>query len=270
MVTEGFDLARHRGHRHYTVNFAAWEAAFRLIEGRWRDAFALADEFFPEQPSAHGMVAAMQAWLAYASLDSADPAGARRRLALVAPEVLDTADIQLRSTALFHAAVTAIDQGRAQEALDACRGQIENELEYGDAQSAAGALGRAVTVAHDHGLLSEIGEQVGRFDDVPELQRTRGFVGELGRARGVLAAHAGDESAAAEAFGVGLAAARNAGDRWLTAQLLTDYGRSLISFRLIEEAEPLLDEAQELWEGMGAVRWLERIEAARSPAKVPA
>jgi len=270
MVTEGFDLARHRGHRHYTVNFAAWEAAFRLIEGRWRDAFALADEFFPDQPSAHGMVAAMQAWLAYASLDSADPAEARRRLALVAPEVLETADIQLRSTALFHAVVTAIDQGRAQDALDACRGQIENELEYGDAQSAALALGRAVTVAQDYGLLSEIGELVSRLDDVPELQRTRGFVGELGRARGVIAAHTRDEEAAAEAFGGGLAAARSAGDRWLTAQLLTDYARALVSFGRVEDAAPLFDEAEELWEQMGAAAWLDRIAAARDHAKVTA
>jgi hypothetical protein len=52
--------------------------------------------------------------------------------------------------------------------------------------------------------------------------------------------------------------------------VLTDYGMWLADSGRGEEAEPLLDEAEQLWEAMGAVRWLERIEAARNPAKVTA
>jgi tetratricopeptide (TPR) repeat protein len=98
----------------------------------------------------------------------------------------------------------------------------------------------------------------------------RDLVANVGRSQGLIAADRGDEDAAAEAFSAGLAAARSLGERWLLAELLADYGRFLASVGRFDDAEPLLDEAQQLWEGMGAIRWLERIEAARSPAKVTA
>ena len=102
------------------------------------------------------------------------------------------------------------------------------------------------------------------------LGRTRDLIANIGRAQGLVAADRGDEDAAAEAFSGALAAARSLGERWLLAEVLADYGRFLVSAGRFDDAEPLLDEAQELFERMGATRWLERIEAARSPAKVTA
>ena len=269
-VNQAFDFARNRGHRHYAVNFSGWEVAFLLREGHWDKAFALADEFFPEQPSAASMIAAMHAWLASVALERDDPAESRRHLALVAPEVLEATDIQLKSTALQHEAVKATLEGRERDALRAYENWLANDLEHRDPQGAAVALGLAADLAQDHGLVSELRGLVAQLDRVPELDRTRAFVADLERARGALAANAGDEDAAAEAFGMGLAAARSAGDRWQIAVLLTEYGRALASFGHFEEAEPLLDEGEQLWEGMGAKRWLERIEAARSRARVTA
>src|SRR5207249_12083685 len=60
----------------------------------------------------------------------------------------------------------------------------------------------ASTVAQEHPLVPELSELVARYDQIPELQRTRELVGQLGRARGILAANTGDENAA-EAFGIG-------------------------------------------------------------------
>jgi Tfp pilus assembly protein PilF len=91
-----------------------------------------------------------------------------------------------------------------------------------------------------------------------------------GRVRAFRAISAGDEDAAADAFAEALAAARNYGRAGHLAPVLADYGVWLAESGRGDEAEPLLDEAQELFERMGAVRWLERIEAARSPAKVTA
>jgi hypothetical protein len=170
----------------------------------------------------------------------------------------------------MHEMVSAWHDDRARDVLSSCGAWIANEFAQDSPQGAASSFRWASTAAQEQGLLPELSELVARFDKVPELQRTRELVGELGRARGILAAHAGDEDAAAAAFGVGLAAARSAGDRWLTAELLTDYGRCLVSFGRAEEAESLLDEAEGLWEQMGAAKWLDRIAAARSPATVPA
>jgi tetratricopeptide (TPR) repeat protein len=268
-VTEGFELARQRGHRHYAVNFAGWECAFRLIEGDWDGAFALADEFFPDQPTAQSMGAAVNTWLARAALERRDDDEARRRLRLVAPEVLDTGDIQLRTTARMHEAVTSVLEGRPLDAVRPCVDWAEGELAGRDPQSACAALsftGDIVTL--EGGSYEDLQRVVTLFDDVPELKRTRLVVGELGRARGIIATYAHDEDAAADAFGVGLAAARSAGDAWLTAQLLTDYGRALVAFGRTDDAELLLDEAMELWERMGAKRWLASIAEIRGAVEV--
>jgi tetratricopeptide (TPR) repeat protein len=270
MALEGFELARQRGHRHLALSFSCWEVFFLLAEGRWDAGFALADEFFPEQPTVLGIVATAQTILAAASLDRGDRAEARRRLGLVAPEALESTIIQDRAMSLLHAAVSAIEDGRPNVAMQSLAAEIELEFEQDTPQGAGWPLGLAGTVAQEHGLFRELAELVARFDGVPERKQTRVLVGELGRARGIVAAHAGHENEAADAFGIALAAARSAGDRWQEAEILTDYGRSLVAFGRPDEAEELLAEAVELWQQMGATTWLERIEAIRPKAKVGA
>jgi class 3 adenylate cyclase/tetratricopeptide (TPR) repeat protein len=264
VIAEGFELARRRGHRQFLVSFAGWQCAFLLIDGRWDEAFALADELFPEQPSANSMVAALHNWFAAAALDRGDVAEARRRFDLAPPEVVTSTDVQLRSVALMREALIGLEARRPGDVLRSCRLIIESELVRDDPQSAAGALRWACRVAQEHDLVPALAELTALFDDVPERSRVRELVAELEHARGVVTADAGEEDAAAEAFGVALAAARSLGHRWLTAEVLTDYGRALVRAGRAEEAQPLLDEARELWEQMGATAWLERI-AALSP-----
>ena len=270
MALDGFEFARRRGHRHYVVSFACWEIAVpasrRTLGRRIR---------------ARGRVPRRSVHQSGHRCDRSDlprerGAGSRRsrrgrrRLGLIAPEVLDSTDLQNRSSAFMHEAVSALDEGRAADALRSCRALIENEFTQDSPQGGVVALRWASTVAREHGLFDELAALVERVDDIPEFQRTREVVGEHGRARGVVATHAGDEDAALDAFGVGLAAARSAGDRWLTGEILTDYGRALVSFGRPEEADSLLDEARELWTSMGAARWLERVEDARRSAEVRA
>jgi class 3 adenylate cyclase/tetratricopeptide (TPR) repeat protein len=261
----GFDFARQRGHRHYGLTFAAWEVTFLLMEGNWDDAFSLVDEFFPEQPTATEIVAQVIVFVAAALLDRGDPEEARRRLGLVSREVLDSSDLQVRSTALAHDALSAIVGGRPQHVFRACRDWIENQFLQDDPQRADDALLFASRVAREQGTVEELSELAARFDDLPELKRTRHLGAALGDAQGIVALAARDENAAIDAFSVALAAARSANDRWLIAQVISDYGLALVSFGRADEAEPLLAEAQALWEQMGAKRWLELLEGARVP-----
>jgi class 3 adenylate cyclase/tetratricopeptide (TPR) repeat protein len=263
-VNGGFDFARQRGHRHDALRFAAWKVAFLLIEGSWDEAYSLADEFFPEQPTANEIVALALVLIAAASLDRGDPEEARRRLGLVSREVLDSTDLQVRSTALAHDALSAVVDDRPQHGLRACREWADNELQHGDPQRADDAVLFACRVVRVHGHMDELATLVARYDDVPERQRTRQLVAALGDARGIVASAAGDENAATDAFGVALAAARSVNDRWLAAQVISDYGLALVSFGRAEEAEPLLAEALKLWKQMGGNWWLERIEGARA------
>jgi class 3 adenylate cyclase/tetratricopeptide (TPR) repeat protein len=268
LIAEGFDLARRRGGRHWVVNFAGWDAFFMLSDGRWDEAFAHADEYMPEQHAAQVLVANLQNMLAAAALYRGDSVEAKRRLGLVAPEVFESTDWQLRSSALMHEMLSAMHDGNPRHALSSAGAWIDNEVTH--ESWAVWALTLVTTIAEEHGFFSELAELVARFDELPARHRTRQLVGVLGRARGVLAASRDDEDGAAEAFGVALAAARSKSDCWLTAEILTDYGRALVSFGRPHEAEPLLAEARELWEQMGAESSLARITTARSEATVRA
>jgi hypothetical protein len=52
---------------------------------------------------------------------------------------------------------------------------------------------------------------------------------------------------------------RNLGKAALLGPVLFDYGRWLVQTGRTEEAAPLLEEAQTLFERMKATRWLERV-----------
>ena len=99
---------------------------------------------------------------------------------------------------------------------------------------------------------------------------TRAIDSQLFRLRANAAAAGGDEGAAAEAFGVALANARNLGHGYYLAHVLHDYGRWLLGTERADEARPLLEEARGLFEQMGATLWLERLDALGVTARVPA
>ena len=98
---------------------------------------------------------------------------------------------------------------------------------------------------------------------------TRAIDSQLYRLRGNAAAAAGDEAAAAEAYGVALANARSLGYGYWLAHVLYDYGRWLVGTGSEDEGRPLLEEARGLFERMGATLWLERIDALGERPGVP-
>jgi hypothetical protein len=108
------------------------------------------------------------------------------------------------------------------------------------------------------------------YEKVPALARTCALQVHGGRVLGLRAGAAGEEDVAADAFADALGAARSLSRDGHLAPVLADYGVWLVECGRIEEAEPLLDEARELFERMGAKRWLERIDAVRPQEPVPA
>jgi hypothetical protein len=85
------------------------------------------------------------------------------------------------------------------------------------------------------------------------------------------AAANGNVDAAAASYDRALAAARNlAREPYWSALVLYDYGRWLVQSGRAEEAAPLLAEAQAFFEGVGAVRWLERLDVTTPRAEATA
>ena len=101
------------------------------------------------------------------------------------------------------------------------------------------------------------------LDAAPASSVTRMHRVHAGRIRAFSAA---DEGEAADAFAEALAAARSLGRRPHIARVLADYGAWLVACGREAEGEPLLEEARELFEPMGARRWLERIDSVRPVA----
>ncbi len=108
------------------------------------------------------------------------------------------------------------------------------------------------------------------YDTAPPSALTRFLRIEGGRVRALRARAAGEEDVAADAFAEALAAARSLGRNGHLAPLLADYGAWLVECGRAAEAEPLLDEARELFGRMGAKRWLERIDAVKPKETVAA
>ena len=268
LSAEGLALARQRGHRLWMIGFASWGTMWRLIQAEWDEAFALAQEALPDQPTAHSLGASAHLWLGVAATHRGDRDEARRQWSLVDAAV-DSSDLQLRGIALEREALIAGDEGRYEEALRFCSEEIDLLLGQDLPQLAAEVLRIAAPIAQDNGLVSELAGLTARVEGAPAAHLTRWGVSILERARGVVAA-AGDEDAAVSAFGISLAAARSANDLWLLAEVLGDYGRALTSFGRSDEAAPLLGEARELWERMGAKAQLERLDQLTPREQVPA
>ena len=145
------------------------------------------------------------------------------------------------------------------------------DLEQDEPFNASVGVRIASRVASEHGLVGTLRELVGLFAGVRDTRLTRYGLAYVNRARGIVATFEGDEDAAVSAFGLALAAARSAEDAWSTAEILGDYGRALVTFGRADEAEPLLAEARELWQRMGAAAQLERLEhIGETPVRVPA
>jgi class 3 adenylate cyclase/tetratricopeptide (TPR) repeat protein len=258
---EALDLARRRGYRSFATIFASACSISLLVAGDWEEAFELAAEWLPEEPVTHSSMTASLGWLAWARLDRGEVDEMRRLLALVAPGVESTSDLQLRSSVNFKRDLLALADGRHEGLLERTDEQVRLVAEIGFIAPAAFMVGMALDVLQDRGGAAELLPLVDLLDATPTAQRSRQLDLEIERTRGVVASLAGDHEQAVDHLGRALSAARNLDQKPWLGRVLTDYGRALLRAGRADEAEQLLQEARALFEEMGAVTRVERINA---------
>ena len=267
---EALEYARSRGIVASVVWFGGIRCG-RLVEnGRWDEAFALADEMLPRTEVTQGNVAQAFCALAGAALERGAEDEARRLLGLVAPRTEASSDLQVAVILAERDRLLARLAGDVDLELERVYAGGRQHLELDEVEGAAEILAFGFDVARgerDLRLLTPLLELV---DGVPASRRPRRVEADLGRAKASAAVLAGDLDGAIDHLAAALAAARSLGKNRLLAMVLGDYGRALVRAGRPDEAQELLDEARKLFEEMGSVVWLERLGAlSASPPQIP-
>lgn len=186
---------------------------------------------------------------------------ALERCRSLAAGAVESAYIDRRVCAAIVFAREAIERGAPAEALRHTRGELLHPSLSGDAlrQLYAHAVQAAIAVGDD-AAMSELGAFVA---ELPPARATPMLRAGRARLEAELANRAGDEVAAEQLEDEAISLLRSLGARPLLAQaLLERAGRR-------DDADALL-EARAIYEDLGAVRWLERLEAQMGVGHVSA
>ncbi len=119
----------------------------------------------------------------------------------------------------------------------------------------------AVEAALSLGNLERAEELVRMIQELPPVERVPLLEAQSARFAARLAATRGEASSVEGGFKRSAALLREIGMRFWLAVVLLEHGEWLAETGRGEEAEPLLGEAREIFEGLEATPWLERLEA---------
>jgi class 3 adenylate cyclase/tetratricopeptide (TPR) repeat protein len=265
LSAEALDLARRRGERLWLEMMAEGLASHLGLEGRWDEALAVVRENGLNQPAG----VADRAYLVELFWERELGDELATALDVMRSQRMDEASTLGRTQRLMRELTEARLDGRpealATHSLELIREQLD------------GAAGPWAIPEGLRGLAAALPE-LDRLDpgiEGIELVRPRLaehppriLVAQFARLEGVVASLAGEHDAAVDRLGAALGAARSC---WIvpwTMEILCDYADALLRDDHGEEAVPLVAEAREIGERLGAFRTLERIAAveARLPA----
>ena len=262
-AVDGLALARKVGIRTWEWSLLAHVTGHTKTLGRWDEAISWAGEI-PSPQEVPGAGFAM-AWtfpvLVQIAVDRGEVERGRSLLEELVGLPQSTADEQNRSTTAHTRALVRRAEGRWQEAFDAAMAAVSVKestgahlwsVQWGAVEAIEAAL-QMHDLAKAEGLLAEVRSWPGR-EISPALR------GEISRMSARLAAEGGDLQAAEEGFTAAIEQLRKIGDPFTLAQPLAELAEFLVAQGRVGEADPLLAEAREIFERLGARPWLERIE----------
>jgi class 3 adenylate cyclase/tetratricopeptide (TPR) repeat protein len=260
IIEDGLQLARRRGYRYWEMRNVNSLIGTCRYEGDWDEALALTETLPAESLDVSVLYSRCMA--ASIELERGRPERAQSWLEGV-PEPGDesAADLQIRGVAGWAVQLRLEAAGRLQDALDAIEPDIAWTIEHGMTLGLEILLESAATLATIVGDPSQAERAAAHVEAMPLSARRRAFDAQIHRIHANAAAARGDGAAAAEAFGLALAAARNLGVPPTLGPVLFDYARWLIDDGRPDDAAPLLAEARELFGRMGATVWLGRVDA---------
>jgi class 3 adenylate cyclase/predicted ATPase len=259
LLEEALGLARRRGDRFWEVRMAASLAEEHRFLGRWDDAIALT-ESLPHGAAGDPITGSASIGLLRIAIDRGEDARARQLL-VAADTTVDESDFVMQMVIAWRQQLEAELDGRLDLAGRIALELIPGAVETTSSQSISEALGDVARYADATSDAAIAHAAASSLADMPGSARTRQIESGVHRLRAIAAAIEGDEDAAAVAFGIALANARSTGYPFFLAPVLRDYGAWLVACGRADEAAPLLAEARELYEGMGATARIEQLDA---------
>jgi len=265
---EALALARRCGARAWETVLAESTAGLLAEAGEWEEALQLAASIESDPDVVDATSGSTWCFMARICIERGDDEAARAWLDRI-PH-LETADKQVASILIWKQTLVDELDGRLDDALAAWEVQMARTVEGGTAWAIAEVLRASTSLALAVGSPRRVLTVASFLDEYPASRRTRSILSQLHRAQGVGAAAAGDEDAAADSFGKALSAGRNLGLIYWLGPVLYDYGAWLVETARPDEAQPLLSEARQLFEQMGAVVWLERLDVIQATSSTSA
>ncbi|MBA2333220.1 MAG: tetratricopeptide repeat protein [Actinobacteria bacterium] len=259
LLEEAMTLARRRGDRFWEVRLAAYLCDLHLYHGRWDEARELAGTLPLDRSAGEPVLGNTVLRLARIAIDRDERVRASELLDLF-PHETDAVDRQRLGVALGRRQLEAQLDGRIGDASASIVERLPLAIEFLEADTIGEQLLDAANYARETGDHTSALQAAALIDVLPPNVHTRMVDSQLYRLHANAAAAQGEEAAAADAFAVALANARNLDFAFFLAPVLYDYGAWLASSGRPEEAAPLLAEARELFAGMGATVWLRRLD----------
>ena len=265
LLHESLALARRRGDRFWETRLTIGLCEDERLRGEWDAALERTEELPVSEAAADAVLASVVAGLTRIHIERGDDAVARTLLAKL-PTDTSTADVQMRGIALWRRYVEAELDERYDKAIAGVDESIVDAADLLPAQVIAELLhdaARYATLGGDHTAGLRVAEKV---DALPATMRVRSVNAQLYRVRANAAAASGRDDEAADAYAIALANARNLGYAYWLAPVLADYGTWLVASGRDDDAAPLVAEARQLFEAMGAVLSLRRLDAVAPAA----
>jgi class 3 adenylate cyclase/tetratricopeptide (TPR) repeat protein len=263
MSQEGRELSRKLGFRAFDLNFLVGNVSALVTIGRWDEALARAAEFeasaedFAEVQFARNELITLVE--VYARRGEPDEA---RKLLERFAELGRSDEVQARTIFAVHQAIAARAEGRAEEALH----EAERALEAKDALGLAhGAIKFGLIEAIEAALsLGDIDKAEGLVGELEaKQQELTPFVrAQTARLRARIHAMEGQDADVGKGFQTAVQGLRAIPTPFWVGVTLLEQAEWLLDHGRSEEPAPYLAEARELFEGLRARPWIERVSEA--------
>jgi class 3 adenylate cyclase/tetratricopeptide (TPR) repeat protein len=259
-LRDSLALARRLGSRPFEWGVLAEMTYPLYMLGRWDEALDTLEELTEEQTRSGGVLHSLLTAVLEIHLERERIDEARRLFSLFA-HLEDSTDVQDRSAYLAARASINRAVGRFGDALADADQALEAATTLGYApQAAKQAVVAALEAALALGDSAKAQELIAFLEEAPSGRRAPFLEGQAHRFRARLE---GDEAGYAMAESI---FREHELPFWLGVVQL-EHGESLLRKELADDAAPLLAEARETFDRLGATPWLERVTRASMPGR---